>query len=524
MTGAAETSPSIRYLKPFLGRYDAAIIGAGICGAAAAYELSRYKLSVVVLERENDPAMGTTRANTGIIHAGYDPPPGSLMARLNVEGAALAPELCRKLDVPSRRTGSLVLAFTAEDERRIRALYDRGQRNGAAALELLSGPQTLALERRINPAVRGALRARNALVVNPWEYALALLETALRNGVELLLSAEALSVERDPDESGGRWRIATRRGIIESRFVINAAGLQSDRVHNMAAPPAFTIKSGRGAYYLLDKSEGDTVGHIIFQCPSETGKGVTVTPTVHGNLLAGPNFESPPEREDVSTTACGLEEIARKVRLSVPDINLAASIRSFAGNRASAAGISSGPAGPVETGGMAMIEDFIITEAAPRFFDCAGIKSPGLSSAPAIARYLVTLLEKAGLPLEAKPAAAFIDSRRRLRFAELPPEERAALVRKNPAWGRVICRCETITEGEILAAFAAPIPPRTLDAVKRRCGPGMGRCQGGFCGPRVLELIARHFGAPPEEVLQDGEGSFVLSGVLSGGFDKKVSE
>ncbi|MDR2144533.1 MAG: NAD(P)/FAD-dependent oxidoreductase [Treponema sp.] len=484
--------------------YDVVIIGAGITGSAAAYELSRYRLSVAVLERENDAAAGVTKANTGIIHAGYDPKPGSFMAWANVEGNRLARELCQKLDVPHSRCGSLVISLNSEDDHRLKALYDRGLQNGVEGLELLSAAEVLALEPNLHPRVRGALLARTAMVTSPWEYAFALMETALRNGVELRLSSEVSAVERvgGTGETGkigetGFWRVKAGNGIFETRFVVNAAGLQSDKVHNMAFPPAFTITPGRGEYYLFDKSEGGVVKHVIFQCPNDLGKGVTVSPTVHGNLLAGPNFEMPPEREDTSTTRAGLEEIAEKARLSVPGLRFSACIRTFAGIRP-----ASGK------------DDFIVGEAGDGFFDLAGIKSPGLSSAPAIAKHLVRMLGEKGLVLKEKERV--IDSRKRLRFASLPAEEKAALVKANPAYGRIICRCETITEGEILAAFDAPLPPRTMDGVKRRCGPGMGRCQGSFCGPRVLELLTRHFGIAPETVLQEGEGSFVLTGAGHG--------
>jgi glycerol-3-phosphate dehydrogenase len=487
--------------------YDVVIIGAGITGSAAAYELSRYRLSVAVLERENDAAAGVTKANTGIIHAGYDPKPGTFMAWSNVEGNRLARELCLKLDVPHSPCGSLVISLSPEDDQHLKLLYDRGIQNGVEGLERLSAAEVLAAEPNINPRVRGALLARTAMVLSPWEYALALMETAKRNGTELYLSTEVSAVERvgktadktagETADKTGFWRISAGAGIFETRFVVNAAGLQSDRIHNMAFPPAFTIKPGRGEYYLFDKSEGGVVNHVIFRCPGRLGKGVTVTPTVHGNLLVGPNFETPPEREDTSTTRAGLEEVAGEAAVSVPGLRFGACIRTFAGIR---------PASDRD--------DFIVGEAGAGFFDLAGIKSPGLSAAPAVAKRLLHLLAERGLALKEK--AAVCDTRKRLRFASLPAEEKAALVKANPAYGRIICRCETITEGEILAAFDSPLPPRTMDGVKRRCGPGMGRCQGSFCGPRVLELLTRHFGAGAETVLQDGEGSFVLAGAGHG--------
>jgi glycerol-3-phosphate dehydrogenase len=474
---------------------DVVVIGCGIVGAAAAYELSKYRLSTAVLDKENDVADGVTKANSAIIHAGYDPEPGTLMASLNVAGHRLAGELCKKLDVPHRQCGSLVLAFSEEDRRLLSHLYDQGIRNGVTAMELLKGAQVRALEPNLSDSVCGALLAPGAMIVSPWEYALALIETALRNGVKLYLNNEVKTISPE----GSHWRITTDQGVFETRFIINAAGVHSDRIHNMAAPPEFTIFPKRGEYYILDKSEGNRVNHIIFQCPTKNGKGVVVAPTVHGNLLAGPNNEIPRDNEDTATTAKGLAEVAAAARRSLPALNLQAGIRNFSGIRAATDE-----------------KDFIVREAqgAPGFFDLAGIQSPGLSAAPAIAALALELLRDRGLGGE--PKEEFIDTRRRVRFAELSPKEKAALIKNNPAYGQVLCRCETVTEGEILDALRSPIPPRTLDAVKRRCNPGMGRCQGGFCGPRIMELLADHFNTDPSAILQDKRGTFILTGTTGG--------
>jgi glycerol-3-phosphate dehydrogenase len=481
---------------------DVVIVGCGIVGAAAAYELSKYRLSTVVLDKENDAANGVTKANSAVIHAGYDPEPGTLMAALNVEGHRLAGELCKKLDVPCRQCGSLVLAFSEEDQQHLRRLYDRGIRNGVPAMALLNGTQVRALEPNLNDRVCGALLAPEAMIVSPWEYALALMETALRNGVALYLNNEVKAIS----PVGSHWRITTDRDVFETRFVINAAGLQSGQIHNMAAPPAFTIQPNRGEYYILDKSEGNMVNHIIFQCPTKAGKGTLVAPTVHGNLLVGPNNETPRDSEDTACTAHGLAAVAEAARRSLPALNFQTGIRNFSGIRAATEE-----------------KDFIVREAqgAPGFFDLAGIQSPGLSAAPAIAVLVRKLLWERGL--EGEPKEEFIDTRRRVRFAELSPREKAKLIKHNPAYGRVLCRCETITEGEVLDALAAPIPPRTLDAVKRRCNPGMGRCQGGFCGPRIMELLADHFQVDPSEILQDKRGTCILTGQTGNGVEAEVS-
>ena len=474
--------------------YDVLIIGCGITGAATAFELSKYRLSVAVLERESDVAMGTTKANSAIIHAGYDPEPGSLMAKLNVRGSVLAKELCRALDVPYRPCGSLVLALTEDDRPMLDKLYRRGQANGVPGLRLLSGGEARAMEPNLSETVTGALYAPTAAICSPWEYCLALAETAVRNGAQLHLNTAVTGLTGD----AGGWTVHTDQGEFRARFVINAAGVDAAAVHDMAAPHAFDINPNRGQYYLLDKSEGTRVSHVIFQTPSKVGKGILVSPTVHGNLIVGPDAQ-PVKGGDTSTDAAGLAFVRATAQKSVPSVNFRESIRNFAGVRAKAG------------------EDFILEEAegAPGFYDLAGIGSPGLSAAPAIGEYAAKLLQKAGLPLTEK--TGFICERRRIRFKELSPKDRAALVAENPAYGRVICRCETVTEGEILEALRSPIPPRSVDGVKRRVNAGMGRCQGGFCGPRVVELLARELGVSPGEIVQDQAGSWLLARETKGG-------
>ena len=475
--------------------YDVLIIGCGITGAAATFQLSRYRLKVAVLERENDVADGTTKANSAILHAGYDPEPGTLMARLNVRGAALARELCAKLDVPYRQCGSFVLAFSPEESVMLHTLYQRGQNNGVPGLELLTGEQARAMDPNLSSQVTGALYAPSAAICSPWEYCLALAETAVRNGTDLRLETAVTGLERLEDG----WLVHTNQGDFRSRYVINAAGVSAQTIHEMVAPASFTIHPSRGQYFLLDKSEGDRVGHVIFQCPGPSGKGVLVAPTVHGNLIVGPNAE-PVEGDDTATTAEGLTYVRQTALRSVPSVEFRTSIRNFAGVRASTDR-----------------EDFIIEEAAPHVLDLAGICSPGLSAAPAIGEYAVELLGQADLALEEKQT--FFCQRRRVRIHDLSPAEKARLVEENPAYGRVICRCETITEGEILDALRSPIPPRSVDGVKRRVGAGMGRCQGGFCGPRVVEILAREQQVSPGTIVQDKAGSWLLASQTKGGND-----
>ena len=473
--------------------YDVLIIGCGITGAAAAFQLSKYRLRVGVLERENDVATGTTKANSAILHAGYDPEPGSLMAKLNVRGVELARELCRKLDVPYSPCGSLVLAFSEEEKFKVEELYRRGLANGVPGLRVLSGDEARAMEPDLSQAVAAALWAPSAAICTPWEYCLALAETAVVNGGSLHLNTEVTGLTR----TGEGWTVHTNQGDFQTRFILNAAGVNAGAVHAMVSPPSFVTKPTRGQYYLLDKSEGSRVSRVIFQCPSEAGKGVLVSPTVHGNLIVGPSAE-PVEGADTSVTAEGLAGVRAAAVKSVPSVQFNQSIRNFAGVRAAT-----------------NLGDFIIEKAAPHFIDLAGICSPGLSAAPAVGEYAAELLEKDGLTLEKKEH--FVCERRRVRFKELSEEERVALVSKEPAYGRVICRCETVTEGEILACLRTPIPPRSIDGVKRRVSAGMGRCQGGFCGPRVVELLCRELGLSPGEIVQDRAGSRLLDQETKGG-------
>lgn len=472
--------------------YDAAIIGAGIVGAALAYQLSRYQLNILWLEKENDVALGATRANSAICHAGYDPPVGSDMARLNVAGNALMEPLCREVGAYFRRCGSLVLGFGEEDQAHLNMLYERGLANGVPGMKLLGRDEVLAMEPAVNPEVSGALYAPTAGIILPWDLALRLSEAAVREGVSLRLRQEVKGLRFED----GAWTIEAAE-TFRARFVVNAAGLGAEAIHNLVFEPCFTLRPTRGEYFLLDKAAAPKVSHVLFQTPGPLGKGVLVTPTIHGNTLIGPNAERV-DGNDTATTAAGLAEVSRKAARSVPGLKFSENIRHFAGVRANRE-----------------IDEFYIAYREPGFLDLAAIKSPGLTAAPAIAVEAVETLEKAGLLLEPKPS--FDGTVKRLHFAELSPDEKEALCREKPSFGRVICRCQTITEGEILEAIHSPIPPCSLDGVKRRTGAGLGRCQGGFCGPRVLEILRRELGIPPEAVLQDKDGSFIVLGDNRGG-------
>jgi len=485
--------------------YDVIIIGCGIVGAATAYELSKYNLTIAVLEKENDIAVATTKANSAIIHAGYDPKPGTLMARLNVEGAVIAKDLFEILDVPYKQCGALVLAFSQEEVLVLENLLQNGKQNGVQGLGMLDKSQVINLEPGLNKDVEAALHVPTTMIVSPWEYGLALAETAVKNGVELQRECEVIDIKK----AHNGYRIQTGQGEIHTRYVINAAGLYADKINNMVAGKGieaddadsarlkFEVQSDRGEYFLLDKSEGTLVNHVIFQCPSNFGKGVLVAPTVHGNLIIGPNSIEIDDCDDTSNTAAGLDIVKKAAHKSVPAIDFRANIRNFAGNRAKIAKPGQ--------------RDFIIAEAinAKGFVNLAGISSPGLSAAPAIAKMAVEILKDSGIELIEKKN--FNEERKRIRFNELSPKSKAELVAHNPAYGTVVCRCETVTEGEIFDALQSPIPPISVDGVKRRCGAGMGRCQGGFCGPRVVEILAAHYKCSPMEILQDRAGTHIFT-------------
>ncbi len=481
--------------------YDVVIIGCGVVGASAAYELARYKLRVAVLEAAADIAAGTTKANSAIIHAGYDPEPGTLMARLNVEGNRLTGEICEKLQVPFKRVGSLVVAFSPEQLPTLRTLYDRGCKNGVPGLRLLSGEEARAMEPGLSEEVCGALLAPSAGIIDPWGFAIAMAETAVRGGVEVRRDCPVTGIE----DTGAGFVLHTPTGDVTARFVLNAAGVDADRVHEMLEPNDWQTLPSRGEYYLLDKSEHDRVSRVIFQCPGPEGKGVLVAPTIHGNLICGPNAQGVEDRLDLGNTAAGMAEVRTKAARSVPGVEWRQNIRNFAGLRANTTR-----------------SDFIIEEskAHPGFIDLAGIKSPGLSSAPAIAKLAAEMLAADGLALEPDPD--FVDKREHIVFKNLSAEEKNELIRKDPRYGRVVCRCETITEGEIVAALHSPIPPRSINGVKRRCNAGMGRCQGGFCGPRVQEIIARELGIDQAEVLLEQAGSTILTGRTKTGGNANV--
>ena len=469
--------------------YDAIIIGGGVVGCAIARELSRYQLSVCLLERSEDVCTGTSKANSAIVHAGFDAHPGSQKARFNVEGSEMMEDLCRQLEVPYRRCGSLVVCFDPADQEQLQQLLERGLENGVQGLELLDGAALHAMEPALAPEAAGALYAPTGAIVCPFTLTYALMENAQANGAEFRFNTEVRSLRR----KDGGFQVETSTGTLETRTVINAAGVWADVFHNQLSDHPIHITPRRGEYCLLDRKDGTLVSHTIFQLPGPMGKGVLVTPTVHGNLLIGPTAQDQPERDSAPTTAAGLAYAVDTARRSVPDLPMRDVITSFAGLRAH---IDSGA------------EDFIVGETAPGFFEAAGIESPGLTSAPAIGRYLAAAVAR---QLQAPEKENFQPCRSGIPVLhQLPLEQRQALIAADPAYGQIICRCEQISEGEILEAIRRGA--RSLDGVKRRVRAGMGRCQGGFCAPRVMEILARELGQEQTQLTKGGGQGRLLTG------------
>jgi len=469
---------------------DVIIVGGGVCGCSLLYELSRYKISALLLEKENDISCGTTKSNSGIVHAGYDPRPGTAMARFNVEGNALIEKLSADLDIPYKKIGSLVVAFDEAEQKTIKKILERGLKNGVPGLKIFSGEELFNIEPNLSRKAISALYAPSAGIVSPWELAIAQAECAVQGGTRVILDCEVKSIKKE----NNTFTIKTNKGDFFSRYTVNAAGVDSDTVSQMAESKHFSIIPENGEYYILDKTEFNLVKTVVFPCPSKLGKGVLVSPTAHGNIIAGPDKKDI-ARDDFSTTAAGLEYVRKNAFRIVPSINFRTSIRNFSGIRANSD-----------------YKDFIVGESkhTPGFFNMAGIKSPGLTSAPAMAKEIARLLHGKGLSNEPNPL--FAAKRHVIRFKELNESEKNKVIRENPLYGAIVCRCETVTEGEIADAFNRPLPPRSIDALKRRCSPGMGRCQGGFCSPKILALIAQHFNIEMEDVPKDKEGMYIVTG------------
>ena len=470
---------------------DVAVIGAGVVGGMVARELSRYKLSVTVIEAASDVALGATRANSAIVHAGFDAKEGSLKALLNVRGSEMMAQVCSELGVKYKNNGSLVVGFNDDDKETLISLKERGERNGVKGLKVLSRDEVLCLEKNIGESVTCALHAPTGAIVCPYELCIAAIGNAMDNGADLMLDFKVSGIEN----KGDFYEITSADGkSVSARYVINCAGVFSDEIAALVGDDSFSVHARRGEYMLLDKDCGSLITHTVFRCPSKMGKGILVSPTVDGNLLLGPTAEDIEDKTDLSTTAEGLASVRARATEQVSGVNLGKVITSFTGLRA-----------------VGSTGDFIINSPKERFINCAGVESPGLSSAPAIALYVADMLRKIGLTLEEK--ADFNPIRRPAHyFKELSIDEKNEIIKKNPEYAHVICRCETVTEGEILEAIRTNPKPRDLDGVKRRTRASMGRCQGGFCTPYIVEMLAREMGCDYTDVTKFGGESKINVG------------
>lgn len=469
--------------------YDAVIIGAGVIGCAIARELARYKVNACVIEKEEDVCCGTSKANSAIVHAGHDAANGSLKAKLNVEGNALMEVWAKEMDFAFKRNGSLILCMEEDGLPALQELKTRGDINGVEGLEILNHDEVLAMEPNLTDSVVAALYAPTGGIVCPFNMTIALAENAYANGIEFKLNTEVVNIIKA--ENG--FIVDTTNGSIEARTVINAAGVYSDKFHNMICEEKIHITPRKGEYCLLDKSVGDYVEKTIFQLPNKMGKGVLVTPTVHGNLLVGPTASNIKDKEGTNTTRAGLDFLIEKASMSVKSLPMRQVITSFAGLRAHEDN-----------------DEFIIGESAPGFFDAAGIESPGLTSAPAIGVMIAKLIAN---KLSLETDENFAPTRKGIvNPQEMSIEERAALIKENPAYGNIICRCEMISEGEILDAIHRPLGARSLDGVKRRTRAGMGRCQAGFCSPRTMEILEREVPMDMMDITKSGDGSHIVIG------------
>jgi glycerol-3-phosphate dehydrogenase len=482
-------------------KYDIIIIGAGVVGSMTARFLSRYKLKILLIEKEADVCMGTTAANTAIIHAGYDPVPGTLKAEMNVKGNKMWDTIAAELNIPFERKGDYVVAVGKEELPKLDVLYQRGIANGVPGMTMLSGDEVRRREPDINPKVSGALWASTGGIADPFAATFAAAENAVVNGTKLMLQTAFEDFVMDGNKIVG---VKTNRGTFYSRWVINAAGLYSDEVmHKAGIRPEFKITPRKGEYFAFDQAEIN-INNVLFPVPTEISKGIMVTTTVHGNPLAGPNAKNIKDKEDRSVTREGLEEVWHGATKLVPKLKLKHVIAIFAGLRA-------GGNAPCENPNVDYHADYIIEipKEVEGLVNLGGIESPGLASSPAIAQRVVDLLKDAGEKLEEKPDWNPIRVARP-RFRDLPKEQQKILIQNDPRYGRIVCRCENVTEGEIVREIHAPIPALTYDALKRRTWLGTGRCQGAFDTPRVVEILARELGVSPEEITKKGPGSKFL--------------
>lgn len=470
--------------------YDFVVIGAGVVGAMTARLFSQYEGRVCILEKESDIAMGATKANSAIVHAGFDAKCGSLKAKLNVRGSEMMQKICKDLSVSYINNGSLVIGYSDDDKTRLQELMENGVKNGVKRLEIVEGERLKELEPNVSNQAKCALYAPTGSIVCPYELTEAAIGNAMDNGTDLKLDFEVVKI--DKTESG--YDIISAKGEkVSAKIVINAAGIYSDNIAKMIGDNNFDVHPRLGEYMLLDRECGDIVSHTIFNLPTKMGKGILVSPTVDGNLLLGPTSVDGEDKTDKKTTRHGINMISENAKKMVKNIDLRMVITSFCGLRA-----------------VGSTGDFIINMPQKGFVNVAGIESPGLSASPAIAEYIVKILKENGVDLKEKNE--YISTRTSVKhFRNWDIDKKNELIKKDPAFGNIICRCEGISEGEIRHAISTNPKPHDLDGVKRRTRAQMGRCQGGFCSPYIMNLLAEELGENMEDITKCGEGSYVVT-------------
>ncbi len=470
--------------------FDVFIIGSGVSGGFCALKLSEYKLKIALCEKGLEPSMGASRANSGIVHAGYDPEPGTLKAKLNLRGSQIMPEIAKKLGIDINICGAHVLAFGKNDDEKVYELYKRGIVNGVPDLKITDGDQLRKIEPNVSAEVTSALYAGTTAIISPYKLAIASTELAAQNGVEFIRDNTVIAME----DMGDFVRVTTNKGSYDTKYVINAAGVHADDIARMLGDDSFDIIARKGEYLILDKNESGIVNSVIFQVPSNMGKGILVAPTVDGNVLLGPTSHNVPERDDKTTTKEGIAEAVRGAKRSVPSVNERALITMFSGMRA-----------------IPSTGDFIIgqSKANSKLINVAGIESPGLTSSPAIGEYVVEIMREMGVLLDKKQNfyASRPQEKKIYRMTDVQANE---IIKTEPSYGKIVCRCEKVTEGEIIDAIRRPAGAVTLDGVKMRVRAGMGRCQGGFCSSRVIEILSRELGVPETEIRKQNAGSELL--------------
>lgn len=479
--------------------YDVAIIGGGILGTMTARELSKYKLNVVVVEKAYDVGEGATKANSGVLAAGFHPRGGSLKGVSCVNGNAMYTEICRELNIEMRRIGSLYAAFNPAGETMLREKLDKGLQNGIAAesLYIIDGTEARKLEPGLSSRVTAALYAQNTGIIAVFSLILRMAQAASINGVEFLFDAEVKNITAQ----NSSYVLHTSRGDVNARYVVNTAGEMAMTVERWMRPADLVIRPRRGQFAVFDKQGANCIKHVLYQAQENDEKGCLLAPTIEGNILAGPTSENVRAYQNTETTGAGIGHITKVARKILPDLDLGEIITTFAGVRANIKNMAKED------------KDFIIRCSAPCMVSALGIKNPGLTSAPYLTKIMVDLLQKEGLKLEQNPQYR-PELHLPAKFTALGSDEQALLFAREPRYGNIICRCEEVTEGDILRVLAEPLPPKSLNGLKKRLRTGMGRCQGGFCTPRIIEILSREWQVPPETILKSIKGSNLAAGYV----------